>query len=135
MTPFGKPAEFRLEVEVEPPVALDPATLGPVRLVRISGGSVAGKINGQIVRGGSDWQTLTPDGLTTIEAHYLLELQDGAIIELQSRGQRAPDVAGFWTSIWLRTVAPAYQGLNRHQYLGYGVKQSGRVAIDVFELP
>ena len=35
MTPFGQPPLFRLEVEVRAPEALDPATMGPVRLVSI----------------------------------------------------------------------------------------------------
>jgi subtilisin family serine protease len=135
MTPFGNPPAFRLAVDVEAPVALDQTTLGPVRLIRIAGGTVTGSLKGQIVRGGSDWQTVTPDGVANIEARYLLELDDGAIIELQSRGQRAPDKANFWTSIWLRTVAPAYQAVNRNQYLGYGNKQAGCVVIDAFLLP
>jgi hypothetical protein len=135
MKPFGKSPVFQLAVEVEAPIALDQSSNGPVRLVRIAGGTVKGDINGKIVLGGTDWQTITPNGMTSIEARYLLELDDAAVIELQSRGQRAADSTHFWTSIWLRTVAPAHQALNRHQYLGYGEKRARCVAIDVFQLP
>jgi hypothetical protein len=135
MKPFGISPAFRLCVDVEAPVALDQGSSGPVRLIRISGGTVSGDIKGHIVRGGTDWQSVMPDGTATIEARYLIELQDGAVVELQSRGQRAPDKSSFWTSIWLRTVATAHQNLNRQQYLGYGTKRVGCVLIDVFPLP
>ena len=135
MNPFGSPAAFQLAVDVEAPIALDQATAGPVRLIRISGGTVTGSLNGKIVRGGTDWQSVTPDGTASIEARYLLELADGAIVELQSRGKRTADATHFWSSIWLRTAAPAHQALNREQYLGYGVKRGGCVTIDVFRLP
>jgi len=135
MTPFGAAPAFRLSVDVEPPCALDPATMGPVRLVRITGGRVEGGIAGHIVPGGTDWQSVAEQGLTLIEARYLLELTDGARVELQSRGQRTPTAAKFWSSIWLRTVAPAHAGLNLQQYLGHGYKEGKQVIIDVYQLP
>jgi Protein of unknown function (DUF3237) len=135
MTPFGASPSFRLTVSVQPPVALDPASMGPVRLVRIAGGSVEGQLVGKIVPGGTDWQTIAADGVIQIEARYLLELEDGAIVELQSRGQRAPDAAGFWSPIWLRTAAPSHAALNRSQYLGFGRKAGAEVLIDVYVLP
>jgi hypothetical protein len=135
MKPFGTSPAFRLSVDVEAPVALDQGLSGPVRLIRISGGTVSGDIKGHIVRGGTDWQTVMPDGMATIEARYLLELDDGAVVELQSRGQRVPDKSSFWTAIWLRTVATAHQALSRQQYLGYGTKLGGCVVIDVYPLP
>jgi hypothetical protein len=92
-------------------------------------------LNGRIVPGGTDWQTITADAITSIEARYLLELDDGARIELQSRGLRAPDAAEFWSPIWLRTTAPAHAALNRCQFLGRGRKQGGQVLIDVYALP
>jgi hypothetical protein len=135
MTPFGAAPLFRLIVNVEPPVALDAAAMGPVRLVRIAGGRVEGQLAGRIIPGGTDWQTIAAEGVIQIEARYLLELEDGAIVELQSRGQRAPDAAGFWSPIWLRTVAAAHASLNRSQYLGFGRKEGRQVVIDVYELP
>lgn len=135
MTPFGASPFFRLIVGVERPVALDPSAMGPVRLVRITGGRLEGQLAGRIVPGGTDWQTIAAEGMIQIEARYLLELDDGAIVELQSRGQRAPDAAGFWSPIWLRTVASAHLALNRSQYLGFGRKEGSEVLIDVYRLP
>ena len=81
--PFGEPPLFRLEVEVLPPEPLDPASGGRVRLVAIAGGRVSGGISGRIPPGGADWQSVRPDRTVEIEARYLLELEDGARIELQ----------------------------------------------------
>ncbi|MDE2596670.1 MAG: DUF3237 domain-containing protein [Sphingomonadales bacterium] len=135
MTPFGQPPAFRLEVEVEPPLALDGATMGPVRLVRIIGGRVSGALSGTILPGGTDWQTVRGDGSVEIEARYLLQLDDGARVELQSRGLRGAGAAGFWSSIWLRAEAPAHAALNSVQYLALGCKLPEYVAIEAWALP
>ncbi|MBK6802237.1 DUF3237 domain-containing protein [Novosphingobium sp.] len=135
MTPFGQPPAFRLEVEVLAPQALDPASMGPVRVVSITGGRVSGALEGRILPGGTDWQTVEPDGSVGIEARYLLELADGARIELQSRGRRAGGTGAFWSSIWLRSADPAHAWVNGAQFIGLGRKLDGHVAIDAFALP
>ena len=135
MTPFGQPPVFRLEVEVLPPQALDPASMGPVRVVSITGGRVLGGLEGTILPGGTDWQTVEPDGSVGIEARYLLQLADGARIELQARGRRAGGTGAFWSSIWLRCADPAHAWVNAAQFIGLGRKLDGHVAIDAFALP
>lgn len=135
MTPFGSPPHFRLEVEVEPPLALDPDTGGPLRLVRITGGRVSGQLAGLILRGGADWQTIRPDGATEIEARYLLKVTSGESIEVKSHGLRSAGAVAFWSNIWLRTASPALAHLNTTQFLGLGRKQESCVAIEVFALP
>ena len=135
MTPFGQPPAFRLEVEVLAPQALDPASMGQVRVVSITGGRVSGALEGRILPGGTDWQTVEPDGSVGIEARYLLELADGARIELQSRGRRAGGTGAFWSSIWLRSADPAHAWVNGAQFIGLGRKLDGHVAIDAFALP
>ena len=135
MTPFGEPASFRLEVEVIPPVALDQQSMGPVRLVQVTGGRVLGGLQGRILPGGADWQTLLPDGTIEIEARYLLELEDGTRIELQNRGRRAGPTGPFWSSIWLRSEAAQHRHLNGAQFLALGTKREGFVEIEAFALP
>jgi len=135
MTPFGQPPAFRLEVEVLAPQALDPSSMGPVRVVSITGGRVSGRLQGAILPGGTDWQTVQDDGAVGIEARYLLELTDGARIELQSRGLRAVGASAFWSSIWLRSADPAHAWVNGAQFIGLGRKLDGHVAIEAFALP
>lgn len=135
MTPFGLPAAFRLEIAVEPPVPLDADSMGPVRLVRIAGGTVSGTLSGMVLPGGTDWQQVRADGSVEIEARYLLELADGVRVELQSRGLRCAGASGFWSSIWLRTVSSEHKALNAAQFIGWGQKLPECVAIDVYALP
>lgn len=135
MMPFGQPPVFRLEVEVRAPQALDPESGGPVRLVAITGGRVSGGLEGVILPGGADWQTLHEDGSIGIEARYLLELADGARLELQSRGLRGAGAGMFWSSIWLRTTSASHAGLNNRQFLALGAKRESFVEIEAFALP
>jgi hypothetical protein len=135
MTPFGAHPAFRLEVEVRPPEPLDPASGGPVRLVSITGGRVSGDIAGVILPGGTDWQTLGPDGTIGIEARYLLQLTDGTRVELQSRGRRSGQAGGFWSTIWLTCTSPAHVHLNGAQFLAWGSKGERGVEIAAYALP
>jgi hypothetical protein len=135
MTPFHGEPLFRLEVEVRPPEPLDPASGGPLRLVSITGGRVSGGLTGVILPGGTDWQTLRADGGLEIDARYMLALDDGTRVELQSRGLRAAGASGFWSPIWLRTESPAHARLNQVQFVGLGRKLERHVAIEVFALP
>lgn len=75
-------------------------TLGPVleqgttdglrnRFIPITGGTVEGpRLQGVVLDGGGDWQSLRPDGLTTLEAKYSLKAADGAIIGVTNPGVR-----------------------------------------------
>jgi len=135
MIPFGQPPHFRLEVEVMRPEALDPESMGPVRLIAITGGRVLGGLTGRVLPGGTDWQELQADGTIDLTARYLLELDDGARIELQSRGRRGATASGFWSSIWLRTASAVHAELNGRQFLGRGRKLASHVEIEVFALP
>lgn len=109
-------------------------TGGGVRMVAITGGRVSGAMVGAILPGGADWQRVTGD-VIEIDARYLLALEDGARVELLCRGRRRADASGFWSSIWLTTGDPRHAALNDAQYIGYGRKVEGHVAIDSYLLP
>jgi hypothetical protein len=56
---------------------------GQGRLVPITGGAFEGpRLRGIVLPGGADWQTVRPDGVTELRAHYGLETDDGAIIQV-----------------------------------------------------
>jgi hypothetical protein len=135
MTPFGQPPFCRLEVEVWRPEPLDPASGGPVRLVAITGGRVLGGLCGHVLPGGADWQRLRDDGALEIDARYLLELDDGARIEVHAQGLRAAGASGFWSSMRLSTLSQAHADLNQRQFLALGRKLERFVAIEVYALP
>jgi hypothetical protein len=127
----------RLEVQVAPIVSLGaPAKHGERRYVPIVGGTVEGPgLNGEIVEGGVDWQVLRADGALDIAAHYVLRLNDGALIEVQSDGVRhgsAP--AYFRTAVRFTTGHPSWLHLNKVIALASGERLPDRVRLDFWQV-
>jgi hypothetical protein len=61
----------------------------------ITGGSFEGeRFSGRVLDGGSDWQTIRPDGSLLLDSRLVLETAGGARIAMTYRGIRAgsPDV-------------------------------------------
>jgi hypothetical protein len=83
--------EFTLELRVNigPTLELGAGSLGTRRTVPITGGTVHGpKISGRVMPGGADWQCVERDGLTLVDARYVIETGDGVLIEVRNRGIR-----------------------------------------------
>jgi hypothetical protein len=58
-------------------------------VIPITGGTFEGpQIKGALLPGGADWQLIRPDGLTEVEALYLLRTDDGVTIQVRNRGIR-----------------------------------------------
>ena len=142
---------FRIVCNVGHLVSLGAAPLGERRYVSLLGGQVEGPLmRGAVVPGGVDWQVARHDGVLEIDARYVLALEDGALVEVESRGLRhgtpevmrrlaageavAPDEYFFRTAIRFTTGAPAWQQLNRTMAIGIGSRFTNRVVIDVFQL-
>src|ERR1700724_1809602 len=72
------------------------ATPGAYRRVGVvSGGSFEGeRLSGEVLDGGSDWQTVRNDGVTTLNVRLVLKTKDDALIGMRYRGVRhgPPDV-------------------------------------------
>lgn len=151
-SPFPAPTPLcRIRCDVGPLVSLGQAPLGERRFVQLLGGQVEGPhFGGVVMPGGVDWQIARADDVLEIDARYVLELDDGARVEVESRGLRhgAPEVmhrlaAGeavapheyfFRTAIRLTTGAPAWQHLNRTLAVGMGSRYARQVVIDVFQI-
>ncbi|HET7102924.1 MAG TPA: DUF3237 domain-containing protein [Terracidiphilus sp.] len=94
MTPPGLEFAFELRVTVAPMVELGQIPAGVRRVIPITGGAVAGPlIRGRVLPVGEDWQTVEPGGLTILDAHYVIETDDGAKIEIRNQGIRHADAA------------------------------------------
>ena len=142
----------RVSCEVAGVVSLGgPARHGERRFVPILSGTVVGpELNGQLVEGGVDWQVQRADGATDISAHYVIRLNDGALVEVQSDGLRhgppevmallahgadvAPDAYYFRTVMRLTTGHPAWLHLNKLIALAVGQRQARRVVLDVWRV-
>lgn len=152
MPDFGLREEpmCRLEVEVAKPV-LSYAGEGGVekRMIAITGGRVFGAINGRVLPGGADFQTVYPDGRAEIMARYCLEVQEG-IVEVESRGVRAgpPEIiarlargekvdAGsyyFRTAVRLTASGPRLGALARKLYIAVAEREPDFVRIALHEV-
>ena len=148
MTPELSPL-MTLEVLVGAPVSVDASPHGR-RFIPIIGGTVAGGLDGMVLPGGGDWQTLWPDGRMDIAAHYVLDIAGQGTVEVRSEGLRhgPPDVLAalalgeavdpasyyFRTSVRLRTAAPELERLNRLLAVAVGERAADRVRLRVFEI-
>ena len=141
----------RIECEVDGLVSLGAAPGGERRYVALLGGTVRGPtLNGQVVAGGVDWQWQRDDGVLEIDAHYVLQADDGGRIEVRSTGLRhgpaevmarlaagepvAPHEYFFRTCVRFTTGAPAWQHLNRSIAIAVGARQARRVILDLHRL-
>ena len=140
-----------LSIQVGPPVTIGHTHEGLRRIVPILGGLVRGpRLSGTVLAGGADFQMIRADGYTTLEARYVVRLDDGALIYIVNTGVRfgPPEVMAritrgepvdsalvyFRTTPRFETAAPAYQWLTRPLFLATGARHPDRVEISVFEV-
>ena len=59
------------------------------RVIPITGGTVEGpRLEGRVLAGGADWQSIRSDGTADIFARYSIEARDGTIISVVNPGYR-----------------------------------------------
>lgn len=59
------------------------------RVIPITGGTVDGpRLQGKVLPGGADWQSIRPDGTADILARYSIKATDGTIISVVNPGYR-----------------------------------------------
>jgi hypothetical protein len=124
---------------------------GKRRIIPITGGSIKGPLlNGEILNNGADWQVVAPDGLAFIDTRYLLKMDDGELVYLQTRGLRygPPDVMAdvakgklvdpgkyyFRLYMTFETASKKYAWLNRTMAVGYAMRLGNAVVYDAYQL-
>src|SRR5690606_7624430 len=134
-----------------PVLSLGIGSLGQRRIIPIIRGRVSGpRINGRIRPGGADWMPVSHDRVSLMDARYLFETEDGAIIEMTDQAYRhgseavmnslvagetvQPDAYYMRSSIRLETGHPAYAFVNRMVFVGTGAKTATGVQIDVYSV-
>lgn len=141
-----------IELSVAPVVSLGSLPgQGERRFVPLAEGRVTGpELNGVVLPGGIDWQWQRADGVTEINAHYVLRTDDGTLVEVRSEGLRhgPPEVMArlahgeavplsayfFRTQMRFATGAPAWAHLNRVLALASGQREASRVCLEVWRV-
>jgi hypothetical protein len=140
---------MRLDVRKLQIVGVTPG--GYRRIAVVTGGSFEGeRLSGEVLDGGSDWQTVRTDGATTLNVRLVLKTKDEALIGMTYRGIRhgPPDVIARiekgevvdHTSYYFRinplfeTANANYEWLNRVVAVGIGHRQSDGPIYGIFEV-
>ncbi len=147
--PLLRPA-LELKVEVAAPVSLGRTGQGERRIVPITGGQVSGRLTGRILPGGADDQVLGSDGVTRLDARYLIETDQGALIHVENTGLRHgppelmerirkgepvdPSAIYFRCSPRFHTTAEPHLWLTRTLFVGTGERGPQYVNLTIFEV-
>ncbi|MBE7163084.1 MAG: DUF3237 domain-containing protein, partial [Williamsia herbipolensis] len=138
----------RLTVRVAGPVDLGEFPTGRRRVVPILGGHATGPgVSGTIRPVGADTQTLRAPDVMELDAQYLIDTDDGAVIEVRNRGLRVAspsDTAALLrgepvppTRVYFRTTPllsadhPDWAWLYRTVFVATAVRQPEVVLVDV----
>ena len=140
---------FSAKITLAPPVEVGEIDGGRRRFIAITGGTISGpRLQGTVLPGGGDWQTILPGGLTLLDARYFLRTADGATIEVSNPGIRtaspevierlargeivSPEFYYFRTTPSFKVAGTANQWLRRSVFVARGKRNPDTVEIDFF---
>ncbi len=121
------------------------------RVIPVEGGEVLGpRIRGKVLPGGADFQIMRADGITELEARYVIETAEGHLIYVENRGVRwgAPELMEkirrgeqvdpaliyFRATPRFETAAPGYEWLMRHVFVCAGARYPDRVELRFYQV-
>lgn len=140
---------FSIYVTLDPPIEQGNVDGRRKRFVPISGGVVKGpRLEGTVLPGGGDWQTIGADGLTIVDTRYSLKASDGTVIDIVNPGVRVaspevsakiargeqvgPDAYYFRTAPRMSVADGKHDWLRKTVFIGRGIRNPDNVQIDVF---
>jgi Protein of unknown function (DUF3237) len=142
---------FEARITLAPPIEQGTIDGKRKRFIAITGGTVKGpKLNGVVLPGGGDWQSIHPDGLTEIFARYSLKADDGTVIAITNPGVRVasadviarlsagedvdPALYYFRTNPVFEVQAGPHAWLRRSVFVARGIRKPDHVIVEVFEV-
>jgi hypothetical protein len=140
-----------LRADVAPPIDLGTGPHGRRRVIPILGGTVEGaRLSGRVLPGANDYQIIRSDSVLELQARYIIETSDKAMIYVENNGLRdgppellARQAAGelvdpaliyFRTVPKFETAAPQYQWLTKRLFVCAGARFPDHVRIAFFEV-
>ena len=142
---------FVMRLEVRKLQIVGAAPGGYRRIGVVPGGSFEGeRLSGEVLDGGNDWQTVRPDGATTLNVRLVLKTKDEALIGMTYLGVRhgpkevldriargesvKPSEYYMRATPYYETASEKYSWLNRIVSVAYGHRMSGGAIYQVFEI-
>jgi hypothetical protein len=142
---------FELHGILDAAVVVGETPVGLKRVVPILGGTFSGpEVSGTIVPGGADWQYVRADGVTVVEARYLLRTDDDVLIEVNNRGIRhgpaetmkrlaageSVDPSEYYFRATPVLTAPAgkYEWLNRNLFICTGARYATAITLWIYRI-
>ncbi|HET9132065.1 MAG TPA: DUF3237 domain-containing protein, partial [Terriglobia bacterium] len=137
-------------VQVAAPQLFGKTPLGERRVVQILRGRLEGKLSGEVLPGGADWQIIAANGVAQLEARYTVRTAEGALILVQNRGIRHAEPAileqlyagelvdpanyYFRSTPSFETGENSYAWLNRIVAVCSGARTPTEVLLDFYEI-
>jgi len=142
---------FIFQIQVKAPSIIGATPGYDRRIGEITGGRFEGeRLRGQIISGGSDWQSLRADGTTTLNVRLVMQTDDGALIGMTYLGMRhgpqgvmdriargenvSPTEYYMRATPYYETASEKYGWLNRIVSVAYGHRMAGGAIYQVFEV-
>ncbi len=143
--------EIKINVDAGKSQVVGATGKGMRRAIPILGGTFEGQdIKGSVLPGGYDWQLLRTDGVTEIDARYLLQTDDGVLVTITNKGLRhgaadvmqklangedvVPDQYYFRTSPVFETGDSRYYWLTNNIFIANGIRKPALVMIQVWKV-
>ena len=140
-----------LTANVGAPIDVGEGPHGRRRVIPILGGSFSGgKMSGRVLGNANDYQIIRRDGVMELQARYVIETADKALIYVENNGLRdgpaellAAQARGELVDhaqIYFRaiprfeTAAPQYQWLTRRIFVSAGCRFPDKVVIQFYQL-
>lgn len=138
-----------LTVQVAAPQEVGATPFGQRRVIPLLGGTVSGpELNGRVLAGGADFQSIRSATFTDIHARYIIETHAGERIYVENTGIRtgaAEDIAAlargesvdparvyFRSTPRFETAAPQWEWLNSRLFVGTGERYPDRVELNFY---
>ena len=154
MTDIATPALVHvadLVVRIGAPIEIGKIAGNLRRVIPIAEGEVLGpKLYGKVLPGGADYQAMRADGVTELEARYVIALENGQLIYVENRGVRFgpaelmeklrsgevvdPALIYFRSTPRFETAAPGYEWLMQNLFVCSGARFPDRVELRIFQV-
>jgi hypothetical protein len=138
-----------LKVDIGSPIEIGSTPKGTRRIIPILGGVVSGKIEGNILSGGADYQLLLDDvQIGHLDAKYVIKTNDSEHIFIENKALRVmskensmkmikgevvdPSAIYFRSQPSFETSSKKYKWLCQHQFIGCGVRLADAVILRFF---